>query len=188
MVWHTTGGFHFKDMDFNQSCFSCCLHVALKNLGHYAATDGSIEADFAAWFHMQPGNPDLNAAAPTFNQIITYLGSRGNYNPHLYHAQQIINAVDELNTLAQIAAIGNGSYAVIMAATGGGHAQLMFRSANTTAIKHMNPNPVSVGSALIPSAIGNFVAASATIPGQHGLLYQGNAPDQHGGDLIFIFQ
>lgn len=60
--WHQKGNFKYKEMSYWQSCFPCCMQMALTNMGYYGK-ENTIED---AWNRMQikNGKPELNRRAP----------------------------------------------------------------------------------------------------------------------------
>lgn len=60
-----------KSMAYNNSCFPCCVQMALTNL-NYAGQNDSVENDWND-FHMEKTGKGLNDSAPNEDQVHEYL-------------------------------------------------------------------------------------------------------------------
>lgn len=141
-MWYTNNKFHYKTMDYQNSCFPCSLHIILANLGYVPAQNNTIETLWNG-FHNQNGS-NLNMTAPNEGQVHEYIsktpevGNRGVvFSPTMFGNQADTQAVR--NRINQEFIQYNGAVGMIF---GIGHAEVFYKYANTNQVIHYKPSTI----------------------------------------------
>lgn len=127
-MWKNLNGFNYKTMAFTNSCFPCVMHIIYANLGKMGASGDEIEDE---WNTMHPGG--LNASAPTFTQVVSYLaGSKYQLADNFsFYTQDNFGSypatVKIMNNIAD-RFVKNGQEGSGMVIAAGGHAVVFFRT------------------------------------------------------------
>ena len=127
MPWYTQYGITYKEMAYQQSCFPCCLHIALYNLGKVRMEDAIEDR----WNELQLAahpNQGLATNAPDALDIIRNIPQTAFATTamKLITPEMMNAATSETKALDLVAGFVNGTYKAMV--LGLAHANVFLRS------------------------------------------------------------
>lgn len=136
-----------KTMEYQFSCFPCCIHTVLTNLGKQVM-NSEIEHEWNNSIESLTGQ-DLNQKPPLYNKLIDILNHKNDlllskrisvivFGPEMFSLTNINETIAKINDLLLFASDNVGIISSDI--SGGGHAVLTMK-VNGNKFFHYHPNP-----------------------------------------------
>lgn len=188
MPWQTQHSVNFKNMAFAQSCFPCCLQIALNNLGKIGKNDDIENAWNILQLDAHPETQGLASNAPNAYDIIRNLPQTPSYAPtssKLITPDMLGPAMTDAKALDLVSGFGNGTYKAMI--IGMGHANLIYRQSQTNYVQ-VNVSP-DINALVVQQSAGITVDVLTAVDGNSKVIQVRSAANVNFGligDFILL--